>query len=330
MEHRMIYGVPERMVTPSMKRLGIWNGGIIQIVTTRACDLACFGCTAGSNLVSKPAVMTPEQFEEAVASLDGYWGVVGCFGGNPCTSRYFEDYCRILRARVPFPQRGLWTNNLMGKGSTARITFNPATSNVNVHMQSEAYAEFERDWPEALDARKAHTTAGLTQDSLHGTPWISMVDAGIPEEQRIKLIGSCDINATWSAAIAIVGGRPRAFLCEIQAHMAALHADNADWAGSGEAMPDWGLEVEPGWWRKPLAEFANQVGGMCHHCAIPMRRPGQFAIGGEAEEFSETHRHIARPKAKQRPVRVIESIGVVERSARPSTEYLPHTSPSRR
>lgn len=318
--------LPVRMVAPSDRRPNIWRGGIMQLMVTRSCDLMCFGCTAGSNLVSKPAVMTPEQFERAVDSLAGYRGVYGVFGGNPCTSRYFADYCRILREKVPFEQRGLWSNNLMGKGADARATFNPAVSNINVHMEADAYAEFERDWPEALSARRTHTTLGLTEDARHGTPYVSMIDLGIPEADRWRAIGDCPINKHWSAIVTIVRGELRGFFCEIAGHMAALHADNPDWAGTGAPMPDIGTPIEPGWWRRPMDAFEAQVRTCCHHCAVPLNRPGQFAIGGEHEEFSPTHAHIARPRDRMRPVQIVE-IGPIERGNRPTTEYLKGVTP---
>lgn len=314
------------MVVPSDRRPGIWRGGVLQVMVTRACDLSCFGCTAGSNLRHNPSVMTPEQFEQAVDSLDGYFGVVGVFGGNPCTSRHFKDYCRILRAKVPFEQRGIWTNNLLGNGPVCRITFNPSVSNINVHMDSEAYAEFRRDWPEALDARPDHTRRGLTEDARHGTPWVSPTELGIPEAERWQAIGQCDVNRHWSAIVTLVRGELRAYFCEVAGHMAALHADNPDWSGSGQPMPDVGLPVTPGWWRKPLAEFADQVRTCCHHCAIPLRRPGQLAIGGEAEEFSRTHQFIARPKRLPRKIDLI-TIPQLVRPDRPATEYLCGVTP---
>jgi hypothetical protein len=320
-------GLPVRMVKPSDRRPQIFRGGVLQILVTRACDLSCYGCSAGSNLVSRPSVMTPDQFDEACASLDGYFGTVGLFGGNPCTSRYFEDYCRIMRARFPFEQRGIWTNCLMGKGAHARITFCPKHSNVNVHMNSEAYEEFRRDWPEALIARKEHTDRGLAEDSRHGSPWVSMTDLGVPEDERWRLIGDCKINKHWSAIICLVRGELRGFLCEVQGHMAALHADNPDWAGTGAPMPDVGLPIVPGWWRSPLAAFESQVRTCCHHCAVPLQRPGQLAIGGEKEEFSPTHAYLARPKVRDRRVDVVSIGGSIRRGDRPATQYLPGVTP---
>jgi hypothetical protein len=79
-----------------------------------------------------------------------------------------------------------------------------------------------------------------------------------------------------------------------------------------------------------MADFADQVRLHCHACGIPLRRPGQLAIGGDHEEFSETHRAIARPKVKSRPVEFVESIGMIGRPDRPSTEYLEGTTPGYR
>ena len=287
----------------------------MQIMVTRACDLACHGCSQGSNLAGKPPLMTPGQFEQAVTSLAGYFGVIGVFGGNPCVSPYFDDYCHFMRKHVPFLQRGLWSNNLCGKGAEARETFNPRHSNLNVHMSREAYEEFWRDWPESGPYVK-----GLGIDSVHGSPWVAMQDVIEDEEERWRLIADCDINKYWSACIGVVPGRGlRAYFCEIAYAMAALHADDPDW-------PDTGLEVVPGWWKKPQADFEAQIRQHCPACGIPMRRPGQLAQGGTHEEFSETHRHIARPKIRDRPVQFVQ-VESLARTERPSTEYLPNTTP---
>jgi len=314
------------MVPPSKARPGIWRGGILQIMVTRACDLACHHCTQGSNLGGKPVIMTPDEFEQAVVSMAGYFGVVGVFGGNPTISPHFSEYCRILRKHVPFGQRGLWCNNLRGKGADARVTFNPRHSNINVHLNSDAHAEFVRDWPESVPYLK-----GNDRDSVHSSPWVAMKDVESDESKRWAMIGACDVNQHWSALIGLVPGRGlRAFFCEIAYAQAALHADNPDWDGTGRPMPDTGLEVVPGWWRRPMADYEHQVRTHCHNCGIPLRRKGQLAIGGEKEEFSETHRHIARPKIKSRPVEFVQLGGIVSRPTRPATQYLPNVTPGYR
>lgn len=324
-EDRLMHPAINKMVSPGQPRPRIMRGGIIQLVITRACDLACFHCTQGSNLAGKPAMMTVEQFDEACASLEGFPGVIGCFGGNCALHPQFDELCRIMRARFPREQRGLWCNNLNGKGAVARATFDVAHSNLNCHLNSDAYDEFCRDWPESIPYLK-----GQAQDSVHSSPWVAMRDVVADEEERWRLIGECDVNRWWSAALGVFRGKLRAYFCEIAYSQAALHADNPDWCGTKSPLPDTGLVPFPGWWRLPMEAFREQVETHCHACGIPLRRPGQFAIGGDHEEFSETHRYIARPKTRGRPVQMIESIGTVERPDRPATDYLPNTTPKQR
>jgi hypothetical protein len=315
--------LPKTMVPPGQRRPGVYLGGIIQIMVTRACDEACNHCTQGSNLAGRPAMMTVEQFEEAVVSLDHYFGVVGVFGGNPALHPKFAEMCAILRRHVPFERRGLWCNNLRGKGAIARVTFYPRHSNLNVHMDRAAHAEFLRDWPESAPYLK-----GLDRDSLHVSPWVSPTDLGVAEEERWRMIGRCDINRYWSALIGVVRGELRAFFCEIAYAQAALHEGNPDWAGSGGPMPDTGLPVLPGWWRLPMEAFRAQVETHCHHCGIPLRRPGLDALGAGNQEVTGTHLWLAGTK---RPDQEFVTIGgMKDPTTRPATQYLPGTTPGYR
>lgn len=284
----------ERMVPPGKPRPHIWRKGVLQVHVTRACDKACFGCTQGSNLGGKPVVITTQEYEQALLSLKGYFGVVGMFGGNPTMHPEFEELCSLLRKHVPWEQRGLWSNKLLGKGSTARRTFNPAVSNLNVHLDREAYDEFWRDWPEARSVVKGHDT-----DSRHSPPFVSMSDVGVSEERRWDLIGNCDINQNWSAMLCAVPGKGlRAFFCEIAGSMAMLHAGEEDW-------PDVGMEVTPGWWQKPMQDFAQQVRTYCHQCGIPLRRYGQLAVEGDYEEVSQAHQGFFKTKRRDRRVELV-------------------------
>lgn len=311
---------------PSMKAPGdhrpTWRGGIIQVMVTRACDLACHHCTQASNLAGKPVVMTPEEYDAALASLKGYPGVVGMFGGNPAMHPRFEELCRILKSHFPWEQRGIWCNHPRGKAAVMRGTFNPAHSNLNCHMSTEAYDQFARDWPESIPHLK-----GMDRDSVHGPPFVAMKDVEPDESKRWEMIAACDVNQFWSALVGVVPGRGlRAYFCEIAYTQAAMHAtadDAADW-------PDTGLPAEPGWWRKPMAEFDAQVRLHCHSCGIPLRREGQLALGGEHEEYSATHAAIMRPKVKDRPVELVSLGGMIERPGRPATQYLPGTTPGYR
>jgi hypothetical protein len=283
-----------KMVSPGMKRQGIYMNGILQILITRACDKACFGCTQGSNLGGKPVMITVPEFEQAVLSLKDYFGVVGLFGGNCTLHKQFPELCAILRKHIPFERRGLWSNKLHGHGALCRETFNPDHSNLNVHLDQEAWDEFWRDWPEAR-----HKLKGMDKDSLHSPPFVAMQDVGIPEDKRWELISRCSVNQTWSAICCPIPGKGlRGFFCEIAGAQAMLHAHDPNW-------PDLGVKIEPGWWKKSMQDFAGQVRHYCHRCGVPMNRAGEKAIEGEVEEVSQTHADIYKPKVRDRRVRLV-------------------------
>lgn len=304
-----------KMVPPGRHRPSIWRNGVMQIHVTRACDKSCFGCTQGSNLAGKPVMIPVDEYAKALDSIQGYFGVVGMFGGNPVMHPQFETLCEILRSKFPKEQCGLWCNNPRGKGGVMGATFNPAVSNLNVHEDRAAHAEFVRDWPECRSVLK-----GLDTDSRHSPPFVAMKDVIPDEETRWKLIADCDINKYWSAMLCHVPTRGlRAFFCEIAGAQAMLHGDDPGW-------PDLGLPAEPGWWRKPMADFAAQVDFYCHRCGIPLRRYGQLANGGEREEVSETHRDIYKPKKPDRRVALITLENVGDRKLKRSTDYIENGS----
>lgn len=300
-----------QMVAPGMRRQGIWREGVLQIHITRACDKACFGCTQGSNLGGKPVMMTPDEFETAVRSLKGYFGVYGVFGGNPAMHPKFAEICAILREHAPFEQRGLWCNHPKGQGAICRETFNPAVSNLNVHQDRDAYDEFVADWPESTPYLK-----GLDTDSRHVPPFVAMQDVIPDEAERWSLIANCDINKHWSAMICTVPGRGlRAYFCELAAAQAMFHAGDPAW-------PDTGRLVTEGWWKAPMSTFADQVRLHCHACGIPLRRFGQLANGGDYEEVSPLHVSIFTPKMRGRRVDVVTREHAHARTLARSTDYI--------
>lgn len=279
-----------KMVPPSGHR-PVWRNGVLQIWVTRSCDKSCFGCTQGSNLGGKVRTMPLDQFEQALISVKGYFGVVGMFGGNPATLKNFGDYCALLKKHVPYSQRGLWCNNPLGKGAVMRDTFNPDVSNLNVHQDQKAYDEFKRDWPESKPF-------GLDSDSRHSPVFVAMRDVIADESERWGLIANCDINRTWSSLIGTFRGELRAWFCEIAGSQSMLHQDEPDY-------PDTGVAVVPDWWRMPMTYFAHQVRKHCHECSVPLRGYGELANADDLQgkEFvSAAHLSVYKPK---RPVRQV-------------------------
>lgn len=298
-----------KMIAPSQGRPSIWRKGVLQIWVTRACDKACFGCTQGSNLAGKPGMMSVEQYAEALASLEGYFGVVGMFGGNPAIHPQFDELCQTLRGSwVPIPQRGIWCNHPKGKAWIMRSTFYAQHSNLNVHLDREAFDQFVNDWPECRDEVKGlnpdwpearNRASHIVGDARHSPVYVAMQDVIPEEEERWKLIENCDINKYWSAMICVVNGKLRGFFCEIAGAMAMLHQNDPSW-------PDLGVEIKPGWWKEGMEAYADQVKFYCHRCGIPMRGYGSLAIGGEREQVSKTHADIYQPKHRDRPVELVQ------------------------
>jgi organic radical activating enzyme len=298
----------------------------MQIWITRTCDKKCFHCTQNSQFGGKAEFITPEQYEQAIDSLEfgtpnAYFGVVGMFGGNPALHPQFDILCEILRAKVPFEQRGLWCNHPRGKGAIMEETFNPAVSNLNVHQDEEAWQQFLTDWP-STQKFLANNLKGLDQDSRHGPPLVAMSDVIKDEGERWNLIANCDINKYWSAMVCIFRGELRAYFCEIAGAHAMLHQHNPNYNGSGHPIPDVGSPVVPGWWRHSMKAYADQVKLHCHGCGIPLKGYGALANSGPAEQISAMH----LPMVKLRDSRAIQQITDVvqlgEKHLPKSTDYI--------
>lgn len=311
-----------QMVSPGMKRRGIWRGGVLQVLITRACDLACTNCTQASHIGGRPMMMTAEQAEVAFESVkDAPW-VIGLFGGSPSLNTHFDKICEHMRRIIPEEQRGIWSNHPHGKGSVMRQTFNPYVSNLNVHLSQEAYDEFCRDWPESKPVLK-----GLDQDSRHGPPWVAMKDLDVlpgnienTEENRWDLIASCDINRLWSSLIGVWRGELRAWFCEIAGAQAMLHENDPDY-------PDTGVPVVPGWWKQGMDAFAHQARKHCHECGIPLRGFGDLAMGGTNEQVSPSHAGVYKLKRRDKTLELVtrlEQLG--EKRLTRSTDYIQNGS----
>jgi hypothetical protein len=322
----------DRMVAPGTPREGKYRRGVIQIHVTRACDKACFNCTQGSNYGGKPEFMPVEMFAQAVESLRGYFGVVGVFGGNPAMHPQFHELCTTLEnSWVPWEQRGLWCNNplTLGKAITMRECFNPAVSNLNVHLDQEAYNLFKQGWPEC-------SPVGLAQDSRHSPVFVSMKDLNVPESKRWELISDCDINQHWSAMVGMFRGELRAWFCEVAGAQAMLHQNDPGYpdtgipllkpSGYGVFQRDESTSYIGPWWQQPISSFADQVRKHCHECGVPLRGYGELAMAEDGQEQVS----VSHPFKSKRPGRRRQSVASLEQLGlgrlQQTTKYLQNAS----
>lgn len=303
-------------VLPNMYRPSIYMYGVLQICVTRACDKSCFGCTQGSNLGGKPMIMTPKQYKEALESIEGYFGVVGMFGGNPAIHPQFEELCKILqKSWVPKQQRGIWCNNPMGKAKIMRETFYAPHSNLNVHLDQKAYDDFFHNWPESRKCLK-----GLDTDSRHSPVYVALKDVVPDEEERWKLIANCDINKYWSALIGVFRGELRGWFCEIAGAQSMLHQNNPDY-------PDTGLKIYKNWWNSNLDSYKDQIEYHCNRCGVPLKGYGELAVNGYKEQVSKEHINIYKTKDKNRKIEVIKDLYQIQPlKLEKSTDYIENGS----
>lgn len=306
-----------QMIAPSQVRPGKPRGGVIQLLVTSNCDKSCFGCTQASNLRRPKEFMPPDLFETAVLSLKNYWGIVGVFGGNPAVHGQFETLCEILRAHIPKERCGLWCNNPLGKGAVMRDTFNPAVSNLNVHLDQKAYDEFRQDWPECHPF-------GLTEDSRHSPVFVSMQDVIADEGERWNLIANCPINREWSAGAGMFRGELRGWFCEIAMAQSLLMQGNPGYPDTGVPIPDQNGSLD--WWQRTMfdPQFTAQARHHCHRCGVPMNGYGSLACADDSAAVEQTSAEYVEVYQLKRINRNLEVVTDREQLQEGRIEKLTH------
>lgn len=248
------------MLTPKDK-LESGVNDIIQVEITRACSLyTCSNCTRLLPFRQDTLHMSLDVFRQAVRSLIGWPGVISLFGGNPNSHPRFEEICEIFCQEVPNQkQRGLWTNDLLGKGEASKTTFWPhGRFNLNVHENSKAADEM-RKWLPGI------AIVGEQRASWHAPILMNYRDYGISDAEWVSMRERCDINQRWSASIVERDGKAVAHFCEIASALDGIRGLNH------------GVEAVPGWWRMPMNYFHEQVRKCCDAgCGVPLKRKGSL------------------------------------------------------
>lgn len=231
---------------------------IIQIVITTACTLNCSNCTQLLPFRNDYRHMSLECFREAVQSLKSWPGVIGIFGGNPCSHPQFEKICEILAEEIPEQwRRGLWSNDLLKHGYIVRKTFFPdGRFNLNAHGSYKAARDIELFLPGRLIPKSAST------QSMHAPILVSHHDLGISDQDFDAWREDCDINQKWSGAIVEREGKPYAYFCEVAAAIEGVLGVNT------------GIPAVPGWWEESITHFEKQI-NTCDACAVPLRLKGR-------------------------------------------------------
>jgi hypothetical protein len=249
---------------------------IICIDITNKCDLACSNCTRLLENQDALWEMTPDNFRLAVRSLDGFPGVIAIIGGNPAMHRNFKELCDIFVKEVPNKnQRGLWTNNIFKHSDLAKTVF--GVFNLNPHGSERGIKSLA-----ALRSR-----GWYHQGHSSHSPLLTAGKDLFEEEEMWDRISKCDINQNWSASIVQNKGKLRAYFCEVAASFdLARGTDN-------------GIEVVPGWWRRNVSEFEDQVALFCPGCGIPAKLTGHMDYE-EIDTYTVSNEDLALKSLKKK------------------------------
>lgn len=250
--------------------------GIICIDVTNKCDLACSNCTRLLANQDKYWDMTPENFRQALRSLEGYPGTIAMIGGNPCMHPKFEELCRIFEEEIPNKaRRGLWTNNVFKHADLSKDTF--GVFNLNPHNNERGIKSLEKlkdlGWY-------------YEGNSEHSSLMAAVKDLYEPVEMWDR-ISRCDINQNWSASIVQVRGELKAYFCEVAASF--------DLARAG----DQGVDVVPGWWKHSIGFFCSQIDKFCPGCGVPAKVKGHMDFE-ETDTYSQTNADIAEKSTRKK------------------------------
>jgi organic radical activating enzyme len=277
---------------------------IICIDVTNKCDLACSNCTRLLENQDTFWDMTPDNFREALRSMQGYFGVIAMIGGNPCMHKDFEELCKIFSEEVPNKmQRGLWTNNYFKHRALIEETF--GTFNLNSHGEARAESNL-------LDLHKSVVANGALSWNYGGhsehAPLLTAVIDLFPEQEAWDRISKCDINREWSASIVQNKGELRVYFCEVAASFDLARGT------------DHGHPVTPGWWKQHITQFSDQIKRFCPGCGVPAKqKPAKDS--DEIDTYTKTNADLALKSEQIKKRKIVHLETVQNHSDRRVTKY---------
>jgi len=259
---------------------------IIQIEITNACPKRCSNCTRFCGHHTEPFYMDFETFKQAVDSMKGFKGIVGIMGGEPTIHPEFDKFVRYFRDNFGYDDFSTACYEPTGD-FVKHILAN--AYNVDYSNQRGLWTSVTPKYYEHFELIQDTFGYQLVNDhshpSMHETLMATRKELGIPDDEWIKLRDNCWIQNLWSASITPKG----AFFCEVAAAM------DATLGGPG------GWKIEPGWWKRTPADFAEQL-KWCEMCsaALPMpKRNANEEVDDVSPAWREKLVQIESPKLKK-------------------------------
>lgn len=221
---------------------------VIQIEITNRCYLECRHCTRHVGHHAEPFEMTVDEVRNAILSLDGWGGRIGLMGGEPAMHPQFAEICQLFQELIP---------------DRRRREYWTAGYRWGRHKET-VLATFDLDRINYNDHRAF--------DGKHAPLLVAIDEVVDDPDLRALMIENCPYQSRWSASITPKG----AFFCEIAASLSHLFDGPKGWP------------VEPGWWKRTVADYGEQISEYCGKCsgAIPMPASDD-ARGGRTKPNSD-------------------------------------------
>lgn len=134
-------------------------------------------------------------------------------------------------------------------------------------------------------------------DCVHSPVLVSISDVIADPEERRRIIDNCWLQRMWSGTITPKGF----FFCEVAGAMDLL------FDGPG------GLPVEPGCWRRPIADFGDQIERWCNRCGVPLNLQGR-RDSEDVDDISQSNLDALRGSVRVRAGRYVPFSGGEETS----------------
>lgn len=234
---------------------------VVQIEITNACVRSCSNCTRFCGHHRKPFFMDFETFKKAVESMDGFMHTVGVMGGEPTLHPEFGRFCDYFREHY---EQSRQTNVF-----TEPVADFPAhIDGANLRLKTDRIRglftslgmTYLRHFEKIQDTFGFQCLNDHQNPSLHGALLMTRRELGIPDAEWVELRDACWVQNLWSASITPKG----AFFCEIAAALDMLLDGPGGWP------------IEPGWWRRQPADFADQL-HWCELCSAALPVPKRDA-----------------------------------------------------